>query len=143
MQKIIENNRTYITAIIKFYNGKGNCDRGDIIKEFYKRLLKDKRIEENKFYAKCLNLLLNHSGSKPGKIYVWSDNIVNFYNFIEGKTDVFSYYYPDESRPNILLWKVSVYYNNSTKMTEISKISCNKRKTHFYHLDEFRTALNL
>lgn len=122
----IKTNEANITAIIKVLKSKVHGSRkanpvDDIIKQFYEKLLVSPILQDEN-YARCINSFLDYPDNRPGKIYVWPDNLINLHAFITGKTKVFSYYYPDKNIPRSMLWKVESHYDGNFMLIKKKRI---------------------
>lgn len=123
--KIVSNNHTNIEKILKALSNKpvtdGNRESTKIIKHYYEWLLTPESGINDISKAVCIHNFLNYPATKPGKIYVWPDNLVNLHMFITGKTKKFAYQYPDVNNPSKIMWTIEVSYNkhkNSVKYSE-------------------------
>lgn len=119
--QVAKSNQDNVTKIIKVLNTKTPVSRTDLImKQFYEKLLSGSVLQDERL-ALCINHLVGYPSDKPGKIYVWPDNLVKFHKFLTGKTKTLVYYYPDYSYPNRYLWKVEAHYDANYRLTAKSK----------------------
>ena len=122
---IVSNNRANIEKILKVLSRKplnqSNKESTEIIKRYFEWLLTPESGINDISKAVCIHNFLNYPATKPGKIYVWPDNLVNLHMFIVGKTNKFAYKYPDTNNPAKKMWTIEVSYNthkNSVKYSE-------------------------
>lgn len=113
-------NRRNIEKIFSVLKTKTNNKSNIVMKRYYKWLLAEAKLD-NPNMAKCISELFDYPSNKPGKIYVWPDNIVNLHKFITGQTYIFEYYYPDPKRPNELLWRKQLYCDRHYNVTKIAR----------------------
>lgn len=143
---VIDQNIDNIKRILKFLSSKP-IDKTSLgpnlaILAFYERLANDP-IVFNKKIARCIHELLNYSADKPGKIYVWPDNLVNLHRFVTGKTHVFSYTYPDSTHPNELLWRKDVVYDKEYRLIRVTRKQCSSKIVSYYSNSELSKIFEL
>jgi hypothetical protein len=142
MDNIVSANREYIKSIIKFLKNKPTKTQyDDIICEFYVRLLRNDNINIQ-HVAKCIYQLLGYSAHKPGKVYIWPDNVIYLHEFVSEKCDIYTFSYPDEHKPNQLLWKAEFRFNKELERIETRKIAY-KPQNITYSKENLRKCLDL
>lgn len=127
---IVRTNRNNIEKILKVLSNKptnrNNKESNIIIKAYYEWLLTPESGIDRLSIAVCIRDFFNYPATKPGKIYVWPDNLVNLHRFITGKTRKFVYQYPDIEEPERIQWNMEVSFNrydNSINYSETWKYS--------------------
>ena len=125
--QIVTSNKNNIESILRVLRSRSSSDmkvgNNSIILSYYEKLGSNPVMYNPKIVA-CIHELFDYPASKPGKIYVWIDNLINLHNFITGKTYIFRYSYPDPKKSQSILWCKECHYDTDYKLIKISRNKC-------------------